>query len=117
MGGRTYRSHTVLTQQYSYATGWAGQGDRTKRTTPMYSESDLQTAVDAKVLTPEAATAFRTHIASVRSAPGADEESFRLITGFNDIFVSVAAVILRSEERGVGKECVSTCRFRWSPYH
>src|SRR3546814_13800410 len=23
----------------------------------------------------------------------------------------------RSEERRVGKECVSTCRARWSPYH
>src|SRR3546814_20640819 len=25
--------------------------------------------------------------------------------------------ITRSEERRVGKECVSTCRYRWSPYH
>src|SRR3546814_3445337 len=24
---------------------------------------------------------------------------------------------LRSEERRVGKECVSTCRSRWSPFH
>src|SRR3546814_2948567 len=36
---------------------------------------------------------------------------------------TVAAVVLghvaggRSEERRVGKECVSTCRSRWSPYH
>src|SRR3546814_4373131 len=28
-----------------------------------------------------------------------------------------AAADLRSEERRVGKECVSTCRSRWSPYH
>src|SRR3546814_274786 len=28
-----------------------------------------------------------------------------------------AADALRSEERRVGKECVSTCRSRWSPYH
>src|SRR3546814_16108981 len=27
------------------------------------------------------------------------------------------AVVFRSEERRVGKECVSTCRSRWSPYH
>src|SRR3546814_13756707 len=27
------------------------------------------------------------------------------------------SVIVRSEERRVGKECVSTCRSRWSPYH
>src|SRR3546814_2313415 len=35
--------------------------------------------------------------------------------------VSVQAQVLelldRSEERRVGKECVSTCRSRWSPYH
>src|SRR3546814_15939747 len=28
-----------------------------------------------------------------------------------------ADVTIRSEERRVGKECVSTCRYRWSPYH
>src|SRR3546814_8868330 len=27
------------------------------------------------------------------------------------------SVAWRSEERRVGKECVSTCRSRWSPYH
>src|SRR3546814_5618389 len=36
-----------------------------------------------------------------------------------DPFVAPAAVIgaVRSEERRVGTECVSTCRSRWSPYH
>src|SRR3546814_14190187 len=29
----------------------------------------------------------------------------------------VLAAVVRSEERRVGKECVSTCRSRWSPYH
>src|SRR3546814_11132725 len=28
-----------------------------------------------------------------------------------------SAYMKRSEERRVGKECVSTCRSRWSPYH
>src|SRR3546814_11343529 len=28
-----------------------------------------------------------------------------------------ASAVQRSEERRVGKECVSTCRSRWSPYH
>src|SRR3546814_12601122 len=27
------------------------------------------------------------------------------------------AIEIRSEERRVGKECVSTCRSRWLPYH
>src|SRR3546814_13926519 len=31
--------------------------------------------------------------------------------------VAVALREARSEERRVGKECVSTCRSRWSPYH
>src|SRR3546814_4728524 len=29
----------------------------------------------------------------------------------------VVVIDHRSEERRVGKECVSTCRSRWSPYH
>src|SRR3546814_4043527 len=31
--------------------------------------------------------------------------------------VTIAIADLRSEERRVGKECVSTCRYRWSPCH
>src|SRR3546814_17195637 len=36
------------------------------------------------------------------------------------LFVTIVEfrlVTLRSEERRVGKECVSTCRYRWSPSH
>src|SRR3546814_12583556 len=29
----------------------------------------------------------------------------------------LVGTFIRSEERRVGKECVSTCRSRWSPYH
>src|SRR3546814_11229364 len=36
--------------------------------------------------------------------------------GFPGYFLIVADFINRSEERRVGKECVSTCRSRWSPY-
>src|SRR3546814_4348850 len=35
---------------------------------------------------------------------------------FNRIGIGTASQE-RSEERRVGKECVSTCRSRWSPYH
>src|SRR3546814_12848003 len=31
--------------------------------------------------------------------------------------VLITGRAIRSEERRVGKECVSTCRSRWSPYH
>src|SRR3546814_1410560 len=32
-------------------------------------------------------------------------------------FAASRSHVDRSEERRVGKECVSTCRYRWSPYH
>src|SRR3546814_11229500 len=31
--------------------------------------------------------------------------------------LAMPCLLDRSEERRVGKECVSTCRSRWSPYH
>src|SRR3546814_4379383 len=36
---------------------------------------------------------------------------------FNKVVHEVLNDLERSEERRVGKECVSTCRSRWSPYH
>src|SRR3546814_8369276 len=36
---------------------------------------------------------------------------------FHCFHVPVSPFHSRSEERRVGKECVSTCRSRWSPYH
>src|SRR3546814_12059072 len=35
----------------------------------------------------------------------------------SDAGIGANVVSERSEERRVGKECVSTCRSRWSPYH
>src|SRR3546814_15095592 len=41
----------------------------------------------------------------------------RLVRDTNpDVIISFLTNV-RSEERRVGKECVSTCRSRWSPYH
>src|SRR3546814_14610650 len=34
-----------------------------------------------------------------------------------DLSFRRVGITFRSEERRVGKECVSTCRSRWSPYH
>lgn len=60
----------------------------------MYSESDLEAAVAAGAISPDAATRLRTYVAQSRVTPAVDEEHFRLLTGFNDIFVSIAAIIL-----------------------
>lgn len=60
----------------------------------MYSQNDLDDAVAAGALSPEAAAALRAFVEGQRSAPAVDEEHFRLISGFNDIFVSIASAIL-----------------------
>src|SRR3546814_19919863 len=43
-------------------------------------------------------------------------ESVFLITVKYRMRIGIVRIV-RSEERRVGKECVSTCRSRWSPYH
>lgn len=60
----------------------------------MYSQNDLDEAVAAGAIAPEAALALRAHVERQRQLPIADEEHFRLVTGFNDIFVAIAAAIL-----------------------
>ena len=60
----------------------------------MYSQNDLDEAVAAGALSADAATALRSFVEGQRSLPGVDEEHFRLITGFNDIFVAIASAIL-----------------------
>src|SRR4029079_17496534 len=60
----------------------------------MYSQQELDDAVASGVITADAANALRAHVSGQRSTAIPDEEQFRLITGFNDIFVSIAAAIL-----------------------
>jgi hypothetical protein len=60
----------------------------------MYSDADLDAAVAGGVLTADAVTGFRAFINAQRSSSVVDEEHFRLLTGFNDIFVSIAIVLI-----------------------
>src|SRR3546814_6556721 len=55
---------------------------------------------------------------------GAGSGGSRNIGGSHEVYARLEASLAdwhgkeaRSEERRVGKECVSTCRSRWSPYH
>src|SRR3546814_17134510 len=61
---------------------------------------------------------------AILKAPGAHPHPFpnmvaahRTGTEMQDAVRVVRTDLIRSEERRVGKECVSTCRSRWSPYH
>lgn len=60
----------------------------------MYSQNDLDEAVASGAMTAEAAASLRNFVDGQRHSSSVDEENFRLITGFNDIFVAIAAAIL-----------------------
>ncbi len=67
-----------------------------------YSEADLQSAINAGAISAEAAEALRAHVAAGRSAPIADDEQFRLVTGFNDIFVTIACALVIFASAAIG---------------
>jgi hypothetical protein len=59
-----------------------------------YSDEDIDAAVDAGVLSAETAAAFRAHAGQSRGLPAVDEEHFRLVSSFNDIFVAIAGLLV-----------------------
>ena len=69
----------------------------------MYSDDDLQSAVASGALSAEAAEGLRAHVAARHGMPAGDEERFRLITGFNDVFVTIAAVMILVAMAGIGQ--------------
>ena len=69
----------------------------------MYSEEDINSAVAAGALSAESAAAFRSHMSAVRDMPRGDEENFRLINSFNDIFVAIGVVIMLFAAGAIGQ--------------
>ncbi len=69
----------------------------------MYSQNELDEAVAAGAITADSAAALRAHIERQHSSPTVDEEQFRLLTGFNDIFVAIAAAILLFSVAWIGQ--------------
>ena len=60
----------------------------------MVSDDDLEAAVAAGIVSAENVTALRDFVARRQAIPAVDEEYFRLLTGFNDIFVTIATVLI-----------------------
>ena len=60
----------------------------------MYTDEDLDLAVDKGIFTKESVSTFRTQIDLSKNTSSVDEENFRLISGFNDIFVVIACGLL-----------------------
>lgn len=69
----------------------------------MYSEDDLRAAVESGAISADAANALRSHVAAARQTPASDEENFRLVNSFNDIFVTIAAILLLVAMAGIGQ--------------
>src|SRR3546814_10698324 len=78
--------------------------------------SDLATSdtCDAPYLRYSAPSANPIGVSPARKLPSSPE---RLPLTTDRRVLTVDPAGWRSEERRVGKECVSTCRSRWSPYH
>jgi len=68
----------------------------------MYSQSEIQSAIDAGILKAETAEALQNHVSQIRKRPLQDEEHFRLVSNFNDIFVAIATIILLFAAGGIG---------------
>ena len=60
----------------------------------MYTNEDLNFAVKKGVFSAESVEEFRAILSEQKNAPSVDEENFRLISGFNDIFVVVACLLM-----------------------
>ena len=60
----------------------------------MYTDDDLQQAVDNGIFSQSAVEQFRAHIHQRNNTHFADEENIKLITSFNDIFVVIACSLL-----------------------
>src|SRR3546814_18552355 len=76
--------------------------------------------VDVFTLRPDLSAAQRARIADLVAAHAEERSAFvTCATAVREEFGDDPAILflLRSEERRVGKECVSTCISRWSPYN
>jgi hypothetical protein len=60
----------------------------------MYTEEDITSAVTKGIFSQESAEAFRDYMATQQDSPAIDEEDFRLVTSFNDIFVVIICLLL-----------------------
>jgi hypothetical protein len=60
----------------------------------MYSDSEIDAAVSSGAIDRTAADRLRASIAAQRHSDPADDEQFRLVTGFNDVFVTIAAALV-----------------------
>ncbi|NCP19947.1 MAG: hypothetical protein GW855_12400 [Erythrobacter sp.] len=72
----------------------------------MYSEEDINSAIEAGALSEDAAASFRDYMTELRGITRRDEENFRLLTSFNDVFVAIGVCILLFAMGAIGAAIV-----------
>src|SRR3546814_16774573 len=77
----------------------------------VYYESDYRGVNSLGVA--HAMRCFEKHYVDRPNGGGVDPQRRLVVSSWQD----EAGSDVRSDERRVGKECVSTCRSRWAPYH
>ncbi len=70
----------------------------------MYSQDDIDRAVADGALTQEAANSLRVYTSQRKATSLVDEEHFHLLSGFNDIFVTIAVLLVLFSCAFLGKE-------------
>src|SRR3546814_12175318 len=95
------RSSRILAEIYETANGLHGAGLISKR---RMGEFKALCNLDVDAMPPQKIKALR-------------ENAHMSQAVFAAVLNTSLSTVQRSDERRVGKECVSTCRYRWSPYH
>ncbi len=72
----------------------------------MYSNEDLNLAVEEKIFSQESVNKFRAFVAQSHHTEAVDEENFRLLTGFNDIFVVISSILFLASVAFIGSYLV-----------
>ena len=81
----------------------------------MYTQQDLDEAVAAGALDATAAASLRDFLDRDRTAPAVDDEQFRFINSFNDIFVTIASAILLFAVGWIGQSVGQAVGFAVDP--
>lgn len=70
----------------------------------MYTDEDLELAKQEGIFSADSVEVFRNHMMQMRKTSIVDEENFRLISGFNDVFVVIASGLLLASIGILGAE-------------
>src|SRR3546814_16697492 len=102
---------------------------RSTRTDTLFPSTTLFRSIAALILAPEGLAAVRAAkadrlqtslnlaLGSALATIGLTIPAVAILSIVADMPISLGLDAKRSEARRVGKECVSTCRSRWSPDH